>query len=95
MEEFGKLMELSKRYENGDKAAEKELEKLVPRCTMCGELFGVFDYYENNCFTRHIGYDSKYDLNKLTLNLCIKCFDKILDFIVPQCKENPLTKEDE
>ena len=59
-------------------------------CNMCGKVFDEWDYQENFCFDYHIGYGSKYDLNRLKLNLCIDCFDKVLDFILPQCKTNPL-----
>ena len=61
-------------------------------CTICGKLFNELDYQENFCFDTHIGYGSKYDLNRLRLNLCIDCFDKVLDFILPQCKDNPLSE---
>lgn len=61
-------------------------------CNMCGKTFDEWDYQENFCFDTHIGYGSRYDLNRLRLNLCIDCFDKVLDFILPQCKENPLSE---
>lgn len=94
MEKFYKIMRLNKKCQKGNKPAQRQLEKLVPRCTMCGKLFDEYDYQENNCFTKHVGYGSKYDLHKLTLNLCTTCFDKILNFVVPQCKENPLQEEE-
>lgn len=59
-------------------------------CNMCGKVFDEWDYQEDFCFDYHIGYGSKYDLNRLKLNLCIDCFDKVLDFILQQCKTNPL-----
>lgn len=61
-------------------------------CNMCGKTFDEWDYQENFCFDTHIGYGSRYDLNRLRLNLCIDCFDRVLDFILPQCKENPLSE---
>ena len=65
--------------------ADKSKERLKNKvCNMCGKSFDEWDY--------HIGYDSKYDLNRLRLNLCIECFDKVLDFIKPQCKINPLVE---
>lgn len=61
------------------------------KCTMCGKVFDNWDYQENFCFEHLIGYGSKYDCEKLKLNLCINCFDKVLDFILPQCKTNPIS----
>ena len=72
-----------------DKSKERFKNKV---CNMCGKSFGEWDYQENFCFDYHIGYDSKYDLNRLRLNLCIECFDKVLDFIIPQCEINPLSE---
>lgn len=63
-------------------------------CHMCGKIFDEWDYRENFCFDYHIGYGSKYNINRLKLNLCIDCFDKVLDFILPQCKTNPLKEYD-
>lgn len=73
----------------------KKYEHLIDfeptKCTMCGKVFDSWDYQENLCFDHLIGYGSKYDGGILKLNLCIECFDKVLDFILPQCKTNPLS----
>lgn len=60
------------------------------KCNMCGRLFDECDYEQNFSFNRLIGYGSKYDLTKINLNLCCDCFDKVLDWIIPQCKIDPL-----
>lgn len=31
-------------------------------------------------------------LSRLRLNLCCKCFDKVMDWILPQCRINPLSE---
>ncbi len=61
------------------------------KCTMCGKDFEEWDYQENISFDHLIGYGSKYDCSRLKLDLCINCFDKVIDFILPQCKINPLS----
>ena len=64
------------------------------RCNMCGKPFDEWDYQENFSFKSYIGYGSKYDSNKRDFNLCCDCFDKIMDFIIPQCAILPLEEYD-
>ena len=54
---------------------------------LIAEKFGLNG---SGVMVREVADGSKYDLNRLKLNLCIDCFDKVLDFILPQCKTNPL-----
>ncbi|MBE6618199.1 MAG: hypothetical protein E7626_00260 [Ruminococcaceae bacterium] len=63
-------------------------------CNMCGKVFDFWDTNENFCFDCYIGYGSSYDLQRLRLNLCCDCFDKVLDWMLPQCKINPMTEYD-
>lgn len=53
-------------------------------CTMCNKIFDMWDLQEDFSFSRWIGYGSKYDLNKLDIQLCCTCFDKVLDFVLPK-----------
>lgn len=62
-------------------------------CSMCGKKFDMWDEQENFCFVRHIGYGSKYDMMGLYLNLCCDCFDKIADWFLPLCVNDPLVDE--
>ena len=64
-------------------------------CNMCGKAFDEYDYQENVRFDHYFGYGSKYDLHHLDLNLCCQCTGKVLDWILPQCKHNPLMHESE
>ena len=64
-------------------------------CSMCGKKFDMWDEQENFCFVRHIGYGSKYDMMGLYLNLCCDCFDKIADWFLPLCVQNPLRDEED
>ena len=62
-------------------------------CSMCGKQFDMWDEQEDFCFVRHIGYGSKYDMLGLYLNLCCDCFDKIADWFLPICVNDPLVDE--
>ena len=62
---------------------------------MCGKKFDMWDEQEDFCFVRHIGYGSKYDMKGLYLNLCCDCFDKIADWFLPLCVQNPLRDEED
>ena len=63
------------------------------RCSMCGKMFDLWDDQEDFCFVRHIGYGFKYDTKGLYLNLCCGCFDKIADWFLPLCANDPLVDE--
>lgn len=60
-------------------------------CNMCGKKFGLWDHQEDFCFDHKIGYGSAHDLERIQLNLCCRCFDKVIDWILPQCRHNPMT----
>lgn len=62
-------------------------------CSMCGKKFDMWDEQEDFCFVRHIGYGSKYDMMGLYLNLCCDCFDKIAEWFLPLCVNDPLVDE--
>jgi len=61
------------------------------RCHVCGKYFDCHDYAHNLCMDKEMGYGSSHDLERIQLNLCCDCFDKILDWVLPQCKINPIT----
>ena len=60
-------------------------------CNMCGKTFDLWDHQEDFCFDHHIGYGSAHDFERIQLNLCCQCFDRVIDWILPQCKHNPMT----
>ena len=65
-----------------------------PACTMCGCEFDKWDISENLHFEHFIGYGSSYDMNIFEARLCCKCFDRILNTILPMFKINPLSEYD-
>ena len=76
-----------KTFENENK---KIKAKSVKRCNICGKKFDMWDVQESFRFHHRVGYGSKYDCYQLDLKLCCKCFDSLMDELVPRCKTNPL-----
>ena len=82
-----------------NKAATSSLDLLVELmeyptkvCNMCGKTFDIWDHQENFCVDRCLGYGSAHDFEHIQLNLCCQCFDKVIDWILPQCKHNPMSE---
>ena len=61
-------------------------------CNMCGKAFDIWDKQENFSFDHRIGYGSTYDLHRIKIDLCCQCFDKAVEWIIPQCKHNPISE---
>ena len=61
-------------------------------CNMCGKIFDLWDHQEDFCFDHYIGYGSVHDFEHMQLNLCCQCFDKVIDWILPQCKHNQMSE---
>lgn len=61
-------------------------------CTMCGKDLDDWDLNADFHFRHYIGFGSKYDLHIFKAHLCCKCFDRILDTILPMFKNSPLTE---
>ena len=64
----------------------------IRTCHMCGSTFKFWDHEENISFDHFIGYGSSHDMHRVRINLCCACFDKVLDWVLPQCKNNPMTE---
>ena len=60
---------------------------------MCGQPLTEMDILQNFTFTRFVGYGSRYDLSKVHMRLCCGCFDKIMDWVIPRCQQNPITEK--
>lgn len=70
-------------------------EKNDIKCTMCGKKFDDEDIMlGDNTYDIYVNYPSKHDLERIKLNFCVDCFDKVLDMIIPLCKINPIVDED-
>lgn len=75
--------------------AEEFAESAKIKCTMCGKQFDIEDLYlGDNRYDIFVNYPSKYDLKRLQFNFCCDCFDKVLDTIIPMCKNDPVVDDD-
>ena len=62
---------------------------LPTRCNLCGEEFDLFDQQEGYSIHKKVGYGSTHDGEEIKLDLCCKCFDKIVD----ACAVSPVVGE--
>lgn len=81
-----------KMCENGWLTEDMGSYYITKRCNMCGKTFNFWDNQENFCLDQRVGFGSSHDMHRIKLNLCCNCFDKVLDWILPQCKHNPLSE---
>lgn len=51
-------------------------------CNMCGSRFDFWDEQENYSIHKTCGYGSSNDGNKLNLDICCKCMDKLVKMCV-------------
>ena len=64
-------------------------------CTMCGKTFTEWDVnLGDNCYDIFVNYPSNHDCERIQLNLCVECFDRVLDLILPLCKFDPVVDDD-
>ena len=57
---------------------------------MCGEDFDKLDETEKFRIHHKVGYGSIHDGDEIDLDLCCRCFDELLDCIIPKCTVNPM-----
>ena len=61
-------------------------------CNYCGkELKTDYDYHH---IYLPMYYGSKYDGDNVSVDLCIECTDKLIDFLNPLCRHDILTDSD-
>ena len=70
------------------------MDNEVKYCTMCNKTLDEWDLQEDFSYHKWIGYGSVYDLNKLDIQLCCGCFDKVLTFVLKSSVNNPLQEYD-
>ena len=59
-------------------------------CNVCEKEFDVWDAQENYGLHYFLGYGSQRDGKSIALDMCCSCFDKLLDYLLPLCKINPI-----
>lgn len=57
-------------------------------CNCCGKKLDFWDIQEDYSIHRRFGYGSKHDMDKLDIQFCIDCFEKIIE----NCKISPITE---
>lgn len=62
--------------------------KRKQKCTMCGKNFELHDISADLRFEKQIGYGSVHDGERLKLNLCCECFDRLANVLNVICKDN-------
>lgn len=55
-------------------------------CNKCGREFDEFDEQHDIHITKDMGYPSKYDGERVRIDLCVDCADKLID----ECRVNPI-----
>ena len=69
---------------------------IVRKCNLCGKELDVFDLQEEISYHSHMGYGSKFDLCHVDIDLCCKCFDRLMDqYIIPNSLINPVSEVDD
>ena len=65
----------------------------ITKCNMCGNEIEKIDLDCNPFSLRHrLGYGSKYDEDLIELDLCSNCQDKLITYLIENCKINPITE---
>ena len=66
----------------------------MTKCDICGKEFDVWDQQEGFGFDRHIGYGSKFDGEHIRVDMCVECFDEMMEkYILPKCNNSNISKE--
>lgn len=61
-------------------------------CNLCGKEFDIWDEQEEFGIHTRPGYGSQYDGDDVDLDLCCRCFDRLMNKLIPMCKLDPLVK---
>ena len=60
-------------------------------CNICGKEFDMWDQQEGFGLHYHVGYGSRFDGDRILVDMCCDCFDELMDtYILPKCKISPL-----
>lgn len=63
-------------------------------CTMCGKQFTFLDSQEGFVFNYTCGHGTKFEDRHIKIDLCCECFDEVMDFVIPRCKQNPFVNDE-
>jgi len=90
-----KIRELENRIKDAkDKESIEEIASEI-KCTMCGKTFDWTDLcLGDNLYDIFVGYGSKHDGERMQFSFCCDCFDKVVDWVIPQCSIDPIVDSD-
>lgn len=55
-------------------------------CNKCGKKMDEYDIQERLAVYQQLGYGSKFDGERVEIDLCCECFDRIIE----ECKISPI-----
>ena len=70
--------------------AELEYKAENTTCTMCGKQFTTWDSQQGFGFDYTCGHGTRFEDQHIKIDLCCECFDEVMDFLIPLCKEDPI-----
>lgn len=56
---------------------------------MCGKQFTTWDSQQGFGFDYTCGHGTKFEDRHIKIDLCCECFDEVMDFVIPRCRQNP------
>jgi hypothetical protein len=65
------------------------MTKITRICNMCGNNIESYNDFE---IKYEYGYESCHDGHHLELDLCGTCLDKLTQYLIDNCKINPVSK---
>ena len=68
------------------------MAKAKTLCNVCGKEFDMWDEQEELGLHTRFGYGTTFDGDRIDLDICCDCFDKLMDKFIPMCKINPITE---
>ena len=71
------------------------MKKTVSLCNICGNIFDMLDEQEHFGIHYDVGYGSTHDGERIDVDFCCKCFDRLIDCLLPQCTIDPITRKAE
>lgn len=63
------------------------MTKITRLCNLCGKELGEYDDFG---VSYEFGYGSINDGDKMDLDLCCECLDKVTEHLINSCKLNPI-----
>ena len=66
------------------------MTKITRVCNMCGK---DIEFYNDFTMGYQYGYESTHDGDHINLDLCGNCLDKFTQYLIDNCKINPISEK--